>query len=132
MNSVDQYKEELDLQEHTRMATTHLKLNQIISQINDLDVFPSLVWVWCWDVVKDKLDTHSPGKDSEYLTNQTFTEEDVWWMFVQDLDKNSFSLEYGAEDLDEAIFDWMTERDILVSLDEDTWLDDQDSDEESE
>jgi len=131
MNSVDQYKEELDLQEHTRMATTHLKLNQIIDQIKDLDVFPSLVWVWCWDVVKDKLDTHQPGRDTDYVTNQSFTEEDVWWMFVQDLDKNSFSLEYGAEDLDEAIYDWMTERDILVSLDEDQWLD-EDSDEESE
>jgi hypothetical protein len=114
------------------MSTTYLKLNQIIENINQLDVFPSLVWVWCWDVIRDKLDTHSPGRDDEYLTNQTFTEEDVWWMFVQDLDKNSFSLEYGTEDLDEAIFDWMTERDILVSLDEDTWLDDQDSDEESE
>ena len=132
MNSVDQYKEELDLQEHTRMTTTYLKLNQIIENINQLDVFPSLVWVWCWDVIRDKLDTHSPGRDDQYLTNHTFTEEDVWWMFVQDLDKNSFSLEYGAEDLDEAIFDWMTERDILVSLDEDTWLDDQDSDGESE
>jgi hypothetical protein len=131
MNSVDQYKEELDLQEHTRMATTHLKLNQIISQISDLDVFPSLVWVWCWDVVKDKLETHQPGRDTDFMTNQTFTEEDVWWMFVQDLDKNSFSLEYGAEDLDEAIYDWMLDRDILVSLNEDTEYE-EDSDEESE
>jgi hypothetical protein len=130
MKSIDEYKEELDLQEHTRMSTTHLKLNQIISQINDLDVFPSLLWVWCWDVIKDKLDTHSSGKDSEYLTNQTFTEEDVWWMFVQDLDKNAFSLEYGSDELDEAIFDWMTKRDILVSLDEES--DEKDSDEESE
>jgi hypothetical protein len=131
MKSIDEYKEELDLQEHTRMSTTHLKLNQIISQINDLDVFPSLLWVWCWDVIKDKLDTHSSGKDSEYLTNQTFTEEDVWWMFVQDLDKNAFSLEYGSDELDEAIFDWMIKRNILVSLDEES-EDDEDSDEESE
>jgi len=125
MNSVDEYKEELDLQEHTRMATTYLKLNQIIENIRQLDVFPSLVWVWCWDVVRDKLDTHSPGRDDDYLTNPKFTEEDVWWMFVQDLDKNTFSLEYGSEDLDEAIFEWMRERDILIYLEED-------SDEESE
>jgi hypothetical protein len=129
MKSVDEYKDELDLQEHTRMATTYLKINQIINDISSLDVFPSLVWVWCWDIVRDKLDTHSPGRDDEYLTNQAFTEEDVWWMFVQDLDKNSFSLEYGAEDLDEAIFEWMTDRDILIYLEDDV---EEDSDEESE
>lgn len=129
MKSVDEYKDELDLQEHTRMATTYLKINQIINDISSLDVFPSLVWVWCWDIVRDKLDTHSPGRDDEYLTNQAFTEEDVWWMFVQDLEKNSFSLEYGAEDLDEAIFEWMTDRDILIYLEDDV---EEDSDEESE
>ena len=52
------------------------------------------------------------------------TEKDVWDLFWEDADKNGFSLEYGTEDLHEAVFDWMLERDIIVVLDDDGWLDD--------
>ena len=101
-------------EDYDRMAKTYLKINQIIDNISDLQVFPSLVWVWTWDVVKDKLDNFTADSGEEYLVNPTLTEEDVWWMFVRDCDTNDFSLDYGAEVLDEHIFKWMVDRDILV------------------
>ena len=41
------------------------KLNQCISLLESTDLFPSLVWLWTWDVVKSILG------DSEYKVNVT-------------------------------------------------------------
>ena len=114
IESLDVFKTQMDLQEHERLATTYLKINQIIENISDLDVFPSLVWVWTWDMVKDRIHYYSEDAGEEYTVNPKLTEEDVWWMFVRDCDTNDFSLDYGAEALDEHIFKWMVDRDILV------------------
>ena len=99
-------------------------LNKLIDGLQELSVFPSLVWLWCWDIVKDQLDYYNPESGEEYVTNDKLTEKDVFDMFWEDSDKNGWSLEYGAESLHESIFDWMLERDILVVLDDDGWLDD--------
>jgi len=118
--SVEQYREQLDLQDHTRLATSYLKINQIVDNITNLDVFPPLVWVWAWDIIKYKLKNYSsPAGDEEYETNSELSEEDVWWMFVRDADINGFTLEYGSEDLDEAISQWMIDNDVLVYMQED-------------
>ena len=109
----------MDLQEQTRRDDTYEKINQITEQLNNLDVFPSLVWVYTWDIVKDKLDYYSPDSGEPYVINLKFTEKDVWDMFWEDADKNGFSLEYGTEDLHEAVFDWMSNKDIII-LDEST------------
>jgi hypothetical protein len=102
-------------------------LNRLIDGLQELSVFPSLVWLWTWDIVKDKLDYYSPESGEEYVTNANLTEKDVFDMFWEDADKNGFSLEYGAEDLSEAVFDWMLEREIIVVLEEDGWLDEPDN-----
>jgi hypothetical protein len=41
------------------------------------------------------------------------------------VDKTGFTLEYGVEDLDEAIRDWLIDNDFLVALDDDGWLDEE-------
>ena len=115
----------VDLQEATRRDDVYRDINEIISKLNNLTVFPSLVWTYTWDIVKDKLDYYSTESGEEYVINNTLTEKDIWDMFWEDADKNGFSLEYGTEGLHEAVFDWMIERNVVVVLDEDGWLDEE-------
>ena len=115
---------ELDLQEQARRDDAYVQLNKLIDGLKEVNAFPPLVWLWVWDMVKDRLDIYSEPSQEEYVTNSNLTEKDVFDMFWEDADKNDFSLEYGLESLDEGILDWMLDRDILVVLEDDGWLDD--------
>ena len=117
-------KQQLDLQEQTRRDDAYVQLNKLIDGLKEVNAFPPLVWLWVWDMVKDRLDIYSEPSQEEYVTNSNLTEKDVFDMFWEDADKNDFSLEYGLDSLDEGILDWMLERDILVVLEDDGWLDD--------
>jgi len=115
-------KEQLDLQEQTRRDDAYVQLNKLIDGLSEVNAFPPLVWLWVWDMVKDRLDMYSEPSQEDYVTNSNLTEKDVFDMFWEDADKNNFSLEYGLDSLDEGILDWMLERDILVVLEDDGWL----------
>ena len=117
---------ELDLQEATRRDDTYNDINLIIDQISNLSVFPSLTWVYTWDIVKDKLDNYFPGSGESYIVNPKMTEKDVWDLFWIQADRNGFTLEYGLEDLHDHVFDWMMENDILIEDTEE--LDEEDGD----
>lgn len=103
-----------------RRDRNYTELNLIIESLQRLSVFPSLVWVWTWDIVKDQLDYYSPDSGEEYVTNPKLTEKDVFDLFWEDADKNGFSLEYGTEDLHESIFDWMLARDVIIPLEDES------------
>ena len=45
-------------------------------------------------------------------------EEEVWQLFWEQADKNGFTLEYGTEDLDEHIRDWMIDESIIELVQE--------------
>jgi len=107
---------EMDLQEKTRMLDTYVEINNIIEQIGKLRVFPSLVWVWTWDVVVDMYNNYKPGVDDEYVVKMSL--EEVWALFWEQADQNGFTLEYGTEDCYEHIRDWMIDEDIMVQIDE--------------
>ena len=113
-------QQQLDLQEQTRRDDAYVQLNKLIDGLKEVNAFPPLVWLWVWDMVKDRLDLYAQSEDNheEYVTNSNLTEKEVFDLFWEDADKNAFSLEYGLESLDEAIFDWMVERDIIISLQE--------------
>jgi hypothetical protein len=99
----------MDLQEQTRMNDLYVEISQIIDKISELPVFPSLVWVWTWDVA---LSTYKDfQEDPEFIINKNIQE--VWELFYTQADENAFSLEYGTEDLYEAIRDWMIDADIV-------------------
>lgn len=100
---------ELDLQEQTHIQDVYQDITYIIDKITNLTVYPPLVWVWTWDVAKSILEDFEG--DPEYVVNLNV--EQVFQKFYQDSDKNGFSLEYGTEDLYEAIRDWMIDADIV-------------------
>jgi hypothetical protein len=124
---------ELDLQDETRMWDVYDRMQTMVAMLNDTPVFPSLVWLYAWDVVADQFknhqweDVHSDGFE-DYAIKQGLELHEIWKMFWQDADKNGFTLEYGVEDMLEHITDWMIERDILVSLDNDMDLDEDEDD----
>lgn len=105
----------MDLLEKTRMQDTYTKLNSIIDDIGELDVFPSLGWVWTWDVTKSIYRDVAEGGDPEYCV--TMDEEEVFELFWTQADKNGFSLEYGSEQLYEDIRVWMFETGIVEEYD---------------
>jgi hypothetical protein len=117
-------QQQLDLQEQTRRDDAYVQLNKLIDGLKEVNAFPPLVWLWVWDMVKDRLDMYSEPSQEDYVTNSNLTEKEVFDLFWEDADKNGFSLEYGLDSLDEGILDWMLDRDILVVLEDDGWLDD--------
>lgn len=109
---------ELDYIEIERRDRNYEELNKIIASLANLSVFPSLMWLWAWDIVKYQLDYYTGDSGEEYVSNPKLTEKDVFDLFWQDADKNGFTLEYGTEDLQEAVHDWMMDRDIIISVEE--------------
>jgi hypothetical protein len=101
----------LDLQESTRMKDVYKDISLIIDKISELQVFPPLVWVWTWDVAITILKDIREGGEPEY--NVTMDEEEMWELFFTQADKNGFTLEYGTEDLYEAVRDWMVDEGII-------------------
>lgn len=96
---------EMDLQERTRMLDTYTQIEDIIERVSKLSIGLPLVWVWCWDVARTMWTSYMEGEDPDYCTAMDLDE--VWEQFWVDADKNGFSLEYGVEDLDDAIRDWL-------------------------
>jgi len=109
---------ELDLQEKTRMLDTYNKIESIVDSIGELGVFPPLVWVYTWDVAKTMWTSYMEGEDPDYCTAMDLDE--LWERFWIDADKNGFSLQYGVEDLDDAIRDWLMDIGAVIdAVDED-------------
>jgi len=106
----------MDLQDKTRMQDVYRDISIIIDKITELPVFPSLVWVWTWDVLVSMYKDYLPEVDDEFVI--TMSLEDIWALFWEQADKNGFTLEYGTEDLTEHIRDWMIDQNILVSIEE--------------
>lgn len=121
----------MDNAQHDRGVKIRMQLDQITDTLNSMDVGMSLVWLWVWDVIKDKHALYSSdafGNDFVVTENSTL---DVIWDKLWNNPPGDFTLEYGAEAIDEAIMDWMIEEGFLAALDDDEWLD-EDSDEESD
>lgn len=112
---------EIDLLEQTRRDDVYIRINSIVDNLKDLGVFPSLVWVYSWDVARDIYDNHQfdDSAENDYdVIPQGITLKQIWDKFWEDADKNGFSLEYGAEDLHEAVRDWMIDCDFLVNIED--------------
>jgi hypothetical protein len=115
---------ELDLLEKTRMQDVHRDINIIIDKITKLGVFPPLVWVWSWDVAMSIYTDIQEGGDPDLCVSKD--EDEMWELFYTQADKNGFTLEYGAEDLYEAVRDWMIDEEVVEYYNEE---EDEDEDE---
>jgi hypothetical protein len=120
---------ELDLQEATRRDDVFKDLNDIVDKITILPVFPSLMWVWTYDVLRNIYE-NSRYEDlavNDYVDEAIpagITLKQIFDKFWEDVDGIGLSMDLGDEIIEETIRDWMRDNDFLVSLDEDGWLDD--------
>jgi hypothetical protein len=121
--------QEIDLPEATRRNDVYRDINEIIDKLNVLPVFPSLAWVYAWDIIRDKFensqwdDVHKDGFE-DYAIPKGLELKTIWDTLWEEVDSLGLSLEYGSEVMVETINDWLIEKDFLVMLDNDGWLDD--------
>ena len=123
-------QEQLDLQEQTRRDDVYNQLNEIIKKLEDIPVFPSLMWVWAFDVIKEIFDNyqiiHLAADDFvDEAVPAGITLKQIFDKFWEDVDGFGLSMDSGGDIIEEVIRDWMRDNDFLVSLDEDGWLDDE-------
>ena len=116
--TLEALKSDQDLQDQTRMQDTYRDIEDIIDKIGSLPVGQPLVWVYVWDVVRQLWTDIMEGQEEEYCTAMDLDE--VWELFWLQADVNGFTLEYGTEDLYEAVRDWMIDSEIIdEAVDED-------------
>ena len=119
---------ELDLQEQTRRDDVYRDLNDIIDRVTKLPVFPSLMWVWAFDIIKEIFDNYQ-YKDlavNDYVDEavpEGITLKQIFDKFWTDVDGFGLSMDSGGDIIEEVIRDWMRENDFLVALEDDGWLD---------
>lgn len=82
------------------------QLNKLIEDLESIDLFPSLVWLWTWDIIVNF------KNDSGYELKAPL--EDIWSKIWQDIEKLDWSLTYGDEQLYEQVRDWLIENEFLV------------------
>lgn len=119
---------ELDLQDQTRRDDAFNELMEISQHITSLSLFPSLMWVWTFDVIKDIFDNNQyiHLATNDYVDEaipEGITLKQIFDKFWEDVDKLGLSMDHGDEIIGEVIRDWMRDNDFLVALDDDSWLD---------
>ena len=124
---------EIDLPEATRRNDTFNDLMEISNHLSEMSVFPSLLWVWAFDIIKDIFDNNqiTDLAANDYVDEAVpagVTLKQIFDQFWEDVDSLGFTMDHGGEILEETIRDWMREKDFLVVLDDDGWLDDEPGD----
>ncbi len=125
----------IDLQEATRRDDVYRDLNEIVDKITVLPVFPSLVWVWTFDVLRNIYENNQYDDlaENDYVDEAVpsgITLKQIFDKFWEDADGIGISMDLGDEIIDETIRDWMRDNDFLVALDNDGWLDDEEAEDE--
>ena len=119
--------EPLDLQDATRRDDVFRDLNEIVDRLDSISVFPSLLWVWTFDVIKNIFDNNQYADlaVNDYVDEavpEGITLKQIFDKFWDDVDNLGISMDDGGEIIEECIRDWMRENDFLVALDDDGWL----------
>ena len=118
---------ELDLQEATRRDDVYNQMLEINRLLSDVAAFPSLLWAWTFDIIKDIYDNnqyiHLAETDiADEAVPEGITLKQIWDKFWDDVDGLGINMDLGGEIIEEVIRDWMRDNNFLVSLDDDGWL----------
>ena len=118
--------EPLDLQEATRRDDVYTELNEIVDKLQSIPVFPSLLWTWTFDILRNTYENCKEGGEwNDEAIRDGVTLKQIFDKFWEDVDTLGLTMDHGGEILEECILDWMRENDFLVALDDDGWLDDE-------
>lgn len=122
----------MDNAQYDRGVKIKMQLDQMVNTLNSMDVPMSLVWLWTWDIIRDKYQSYETQSEwNDFIITEGTTLDTIWDKLWEN-PPAEFTLEYGAEYIDEAIMDWMIDNNFLAALEDDGWLDEEDSDDESD
>jgi hypothetical protein len=97
------------------------KLNKCLEILDSTDLGLSLVWLWTWSTINNILD------DETYKAK--VTQDQMWDHLCEAVEAGQgFSLEYGAEQHQDDVLEWMTNRDYIV----DTMFEEDEEDEDED
>jgi hypothetical protein len=100
----------------------------INNRISKLPVFPSLGWVWCFDIIKDIFDNNQ--EDNADVTDEVVpsgtTLQEIFEAFYRDIDTLGLEMDHGGEILEEVIRDWMNGNGFLMYIEEEDLDDEED------
>ena len=83
------------------------KLNECLKILDSTDLGLSLVWLWTWSTINNVLD------DDTYKAK--VTQDQMWDHLCEAVEAGQgFSLEYGAEQHNEDVLEWMMNREFIV------------------
>lgn len=83
------------------------KLNECLKILDTTDLGLSMVWLWTWSTINNIFE------DSTFEPKVTI--DDMWGHLCEAVEAGQgFSLEYGAEQHQEEVQDWMLSRDYIV------------------
>ena len=83
------------------------KLNKCLEILDTTDLGLSMVWLWTWSTIDNIL------KDDSYKANVTM--DQMWEHLGEAVTAGQgFSLEYGAEQHQDEVIEWMLNRDYIV------------------
>jgi hypothetical protein len=86
------------------------KLNACLEILDSTDLGLSMVWLWTWSTIDNIL------KDDNYKAKVTM--DDMWGNLCEAVEAGQgFSLEWGAEQHQEEVLEWMMNRDYIVDPD---------------
>jgi hypothetical protein len=95
------------------------KLNACLEILDSTDLGLSMVWLWTWSTIDNIL------KDETYKAKVNM--DDMWGYLCEAVEAGQgFSLEYGAEQHQEEVLEWMMNRDYIVDPD----MEEEDEDED--
>ena len=82
------------------------KLNKCLEILDTTDLGLSMVWLWTWSTIDNIL------KDDSYKANVTM--DQMWEHLSEAVSAGmGFSLEYGAEQHQDDVIEWMINRDYI-------------------
>jgi hypothetical protein len=97
------------------------KLNECLKILDTTDLGLSLVWLWTWSTINNIME------DETYKKNVSM--DQMWMNLCEAVEAGQgFSLEYGAEQHQEEVLDWMMSRDYIV----DTMFEDDEEEEDED
>lgn len=97
------------------------KLNECLDILDTTDLGLSLVWLWTWSTIKN------------FMEDETFimkcSEQEMWDHLCEAVEAGmGFSLEYGAEQHQDDVQEWMLNRNYMV----DSMFEDDEEDEDED
>jgi hypothetical protein len=127
IESIDVLEAQKDLLDITRRDDVYNQMLQINDMLSNVAVFPSLLWAWTFDIIKDIFDNNQIADLAETdIADEGIPEgvtlKLIFDKFWEDVDTLGFTMDNGGEILEECIRDWMRDNNFLVSLDDDSWL----------